>query len=189
MNDAAPIDSLGALTDPSLDPLFWHPARSGVDSAWYGHVPFAHWIVGAHRPASIVELGAHNGVSYAAFCEAVLRGRLDARALAVDTWRGDEHAGFYDDRVFTDLQHFHDQRYSAFSTLLRATFDDALKFVPDGSVDLLHIDGRHLFEDVSHDFATWQAKLSPRAVVLFHDTRAPLEPMLRRPALHPPYGP
>ena len=162
--------SLSALTDQSIDPVFWPPARRDVDSAWFGHVPFAHWLVGVHRPASIVELGTHNGVSYAAFCEAVLRCKLNARALAVDTWHGDEHAGFYDDDVFTGLKHFHDQRYAAFSTLLRATFDDALQFVPDGSVDLLHIDGRHRTQDVAHDFATWRAKLSDRAVVLFHDT-------------------
>jgi glycosyltransferase involved in cell wall biosynthesis len=170
----APTDSLQAnlaeLTSEVLDPLFWQPTRLGVDSAWYGHVPFAHWLVGAHRPSSIVELGAHNGVSYAAFCEAVVRFNLGARALAVDTWQGDEHAGFYDDSVYNDLRRFHDQRYAAFSTLLRATFDNALQFVPDGSVDLLHIDGRHRYEDVSHDFRTWQQKLSPRAVVLFHDT-------------------
>ena len=162
--------SLSALRDEALDPLFWQPARSDVDSAWFGHVPFAHWMVSVHRPASIVELGTHNGVSYAAFCEAVLRCKLDARALAIDTWRGDEHAGFYDEAVYAGLTQFHDQRYAAFSTLLRSTFDDALQFVPDNSVDLLHIDGRHRYEDVSHDFATWRAKLSDRAVVLFHDT-------------------
>jgi glycosyltransferase involved in cell wall biosynthesis len=139
-------------------------------SAWYGHVPFAHWLVAAHRPASIVELGAHNGVSYAAFCEAVLREQIDTRCLAVDTWQGDKHAGFYGEEVLADLRRFHDQRYGGFSTLLRSTFDDALAVVPDGSVDLLHIDGRHLFEDVSHDFESWRVKLSDRAVVLFHDT-------------------
>ncbi len=159
-----------ALTDETLAPLFWRPSRLGVDSAWFGHVPFAHWIVGQHRPASIVELGAHNGVSYAAFCESVLRHRLDARALAIDTWQGDEHAGFYGDDVYADLQLFHDQRYAGFSTLLRTTFDDASTRVLDGSIDLLHIDGRHRYEDVSHDFATWLPKMSPRGVVLFHDT-------------------
>jgi glycosyltransferase involved in cell wall biosynthesis len=166
----ATATALDTLTQEALAPLFWRPTRLGVESAWYGHVPFAHWIVTAHRPASIVELGTHNGVSYAAFCEAVLRERIDARAIAVDTWKGDEHAGFYGEDVLGDVKRFHDQRYSAFSTLLRSTFDDALGVVPDGSVDLLHIDGRHLYDDVAHDFAAWRAKLSPRGVVLFHDT-------------------
>ena len=162
--------ALDALTHEAIAPLFWRPSRLGVESAWYGHVPFAHWIVTAHRPASIVELGTHNGVSYAAFCEAVLRERIDARAIAVDTWKGDEHAGFYGEDVFGDFRRFHDQRYAAFSTMLRSAFDDALGVVADGSVDLLHIDGRHLYDDVAHDFASWRPKLSARGVVLFHDT-------------------
>ncbi len=163
-------NSLEAINDVSLAPLFWRPARLGVLSAWYGHVPFAHWLVSVHRPASIVELGTHWGVSYAAFCEAVLREQLDARCLAVDSWQGDEHAGFYGADVLADLRRFHDARYGAFSTLKQSLFDAALQSVPDGSVDLLHIDGRHRYEDVRHDFESWRGKLSDRAVVLFHDT-------------------
>jgi GT2 family glycosyltransferase/glycosyltransferase involved in cell wall biosynthesis len=167
---AAVSSNIAAITAEAFDAMFWQPSRLGVESAWYGHVPFAHWLVAAFRPSSIVELGAHNGVSYAAFCEAVVRCNLGARALAVDTWQGDEHAGFYDDAVYTDLRAFHDRRYAAFSTLLRSTFDNALQFVPDGSVDLLHIDGRHRYEDVAHDFRSWLPKMSRRGVVLFHDT-------------------
>ena len=37
-------------------------------------------------------------------------------------------------------------------------------------MDLLHIDGRHRYDDVRHDFQSWQRKLSGRAVVLLHDT-------------------
>jgi len=168
--DSFDLGALGPLTSPALDPLFWRPARLGVDSAWYGHVPFAHWIVAATRPACLVELGSHAGVSYSAFCDAALRERTNTRCFAVDTWQGDEHAGFYSDAVFDDLNAFHERRYAGFSRLLRCTFDEALAYIPDGSIDLLHIDGRHHYDDVRHDFSSWEAKLSPRAVVLFHDT-------------------
>ncbi len=165
-----PDQHLADITAPSLDPLFWRPARLGVQSAWYGHVPFAHWLMAAARPACFVELGSHAGVSYAAFCDAALRERVDARCFAVDTWRGDEHAGFYDDSVFRDLNAFHERHYAGFSRLMRCTFDDALAYFADGSIDLLHIDGRHHYGDVCHDFESWAPKLSRRAVVLFHDT-------------------
>ncbi len=161
---------VAALATPALDPVFERPTLLETESAWHGHVPFAHWVVSAARPEVLVELGTHNGVSYAAMCEQVRREGLATRCFAVDTWAGDEHAGFYGEDVFSTLSRFHAERYGTFSRLLRCTFDEALPYVPDGSVDLLHIDGRHRYEDVAHDFATWAPKLSPRAVVLFHDT-------------------
>jgi glycosyltransferase involved in cell wall biosynthesis len=161
---------LTPLITEELDPLFKPPPLTGVLSAWYGHVPFAFWLMAALRPGCFVELGTHNGVSYAAFCEAVRENDIPARCYAVDTWKGDEHAGLYGEEVYRNLLRFHNQRYSGFSELLRCTFDEALPYIPDGTVDLLHIDGRHHYEDVLHDFTSWLPKLSPRAVVLFHDT-------------------
>jgi hypothetical protein len=163
-------DALATLAHPVLTPLFQPQARRGVASAWHGHVPFAQWLVAAARPGLIVELGTHNGVSYAAFCETVLRERLATRCYAVDSWTGDAHAGAYDESVYAELRDFHDGRYGAFSELLRMSFDAARDVIADGSVDLLHIDGFHSYEAVRHDFTSWEGKLSRRAVVLFHDT-------------------
>src|SRR5712692_2499787 len=119
------------LIDPALDPLFWRAARLGAPSAWWLHVPFGHWIVRAAAPRVLVELGTHNGVSYSAFCQAVLEAGLPTRCHAVDTWRGDRHAGEYGDEVYEDFRRFHDERYDQFSTLLRCTFDDALAWFSD----------------------------------------------------------
>ncbi len=175
MNDAllappASEEPVSRVLSAHLDAMFWRPLRLGVDSAWYGHLPFAHWLVASMHPRVLVELGTHAGVSYCGFCEAVQRANLDTRCLAVDTWTGDDHAGFYGEEVYQDLRVFHDARYAGFSTLLRTTFDAALAYVADASIDLLHIDGRHAYEDVRHDFDSWRPKLSRRAVVLFHDT-------------------
>src|ERR1700736_6404736 len=166
--DSPDADTLRYLWTPDLSPLFSREARACVISAWYGHIPFAHWIVGAVKPRCLVELGTHNGASYSAFCEAVVRKGLDARCYAVDTWKGDDQARHYGEEVYLDFRRFHDERYSAFSELLRCT--EALPYITDASVDLLHIDGLHTFEAVRHDFENWRPKLSDNAVVLFHDT-------------------
>jgi len=153
-----------------IAPLVWRAERIGSPSAWWSHVPFAHWMVSATAPGCLVELGTHAGVSYAAFCEAVITAGTGTRCYAVDTWKGDSHAGEYDEQVFTEFSQFHDDRYTGFSTMLRCTFDEALDKIADNSVDILHIDGLHTYEAVRHDFESWRPKLSPRGVVLFHDT-------------------
>jgi GT2 family glycosyltransferase/glycosyltransferase involved in cell wall biosynthesis len=159
-----------ALLGLEFNCLFQHSSITGAQSGWYGHVPFAQWIVEAARPCNLIELGTHSGVSYAALCDAVLRASLATRCYAVDTWHGDAHAGFYGEEVFENFNAFHSQRYAHFSALLRMTFDDALAYFPDGSIDLLHIDGFHSYEGVRHDFENWRPKLSNRAIVLLHDT-------------------
>lgn len=147
---------------------FWTPDYLG-DSAWFGHTPFAFWLTEVLSPKTFVELGTHNGYSYFTFCQAAQRLGLDMRCYAIDTWEGDEHSGFYGEEVFQKVSNYH-ERYSSFSRLVRSTFDEALTHFHDGSIDLLHIDGRHFYDDIKHDFETWRPKLSDRSVVIFHDT-------------------
>jgi hypothetical protein len=149
---------------------FIRPRAIERESAWIGHAPFAFWLVENLKPDRLVELGTHHGYSYFCFCQQVASLKLPTSCVAVDTWTGDEHAGFYDETVFNTVQAINTANYSSFSRLLRMTFDDAVRQFNDGSIDLLHIDGRHLYEDVKHDFETWHSKLSNRSVVLFHDT-------------------
>jgi hypothetical protein len=150
---------------------FWTPEHNPL-SAWMGHAPFAFWLVDALKPRGIVELGVHSGFSYLVFCQAVRELGLDCSCRGIDTWKGDEHSGFYGNEVYEELCRDH-RRYAEFSRLIRSTFSEARSQIADGSVDLLHIDGCHRYDAVQRDFEMWKPKLSDRAVVLFHDTAEP----------------
>lgn len=139
-------------------------------NAWVGHLPFAAWLVQEISPTVVVELGTHTGNSYFAFCQSIVESELATKCYAVDTWQGDEHAGQYGDEVFGKVSKHNDANYAGFSRLLRMTFDDALSYFSDKSIELLHIDGLHTYEAVRHDFETWLPKLAAGAIVLFHDT-------------------
>lgn len=96
--------------------------------------------------------------------------RLDTRLYAIDCWQGDDQAGYYSDDVYHSVARIASEEYSGSTELIRSYFSDAVSRFDDGSIDLLHIDGRHGYDDVREDFETYQPKLSSTAMVLFHDT-------------------
>jgi len=140
------------------------------ETAWAGHLPFGMFLISTMQPRVYVELGVDRGTSYSALCQAVVQTGAETRCFGIDTWQGDEHAGSRTDDVLARLREHHDPRYSSFSKLHRSTFDAALPEFPDGSIDLLHIDGFHTYDAVRHDYETWLPKMSDRGIVLFHDT-------------------
>ena len=148
---------------------FWVPQYVCV-SAWLAHAPFLFWLIGRQHPGVFVELGAHSGFSYFAACQAVRGHGLATKCYAVDTWLGDQHSGFYGEEVFDAVARHNGRSYSAFSSLIRSTFDEAVGHFSDGSVDLLHIDGSHRYEDVRRDFEAWLPKVSSSGMVMLHDT-------------------
>ena len=160
------VNKITAALSPAS---FWVPDYFCL-SAWIEHAPFAFWLCETLRPRCFVELGTHYGYSYFVFCQAIDRLGLGTTAYAIDTWKGDEHAGFYGEDVFQSVAAHNGQRYSGFSTLIRSTFAEDFGYFEDNTVDLLHVDGRHFYDDVKNDFAIWRPKLSENAVVLLHDT-------------------
>ncbi|MDY8108871.1 glycosyltransferase [Fulvimarina sp. 2208YS6-2-32] len=157
------------MTKVTISTAALHTPRHIVLSAWLEHVPFLSFVIERLRPARFVELGTHLGYSYFAACETVKILGLGTNCHAIDTFMGDEHAGFYDDAIHQDVVR-RNADYSGFSSIHRMTFAEALDKFEDNSVDLLHIDGRHFYDDVKEDYETWTRKLTANAVVLFHDT-------------------
>ena len=151
----------GAFTPKRLKP--------GNIGNWSGHLPFARDLVAALRPSVFVELGTHYGESYFGLCQAIAENQVDCKAYAIDTWRGEHQSGYYDESIYEEVAAYNEANYADFSYLVRGLFDDALSQFDDESIDLLHIDGLHTFDAVSHDFYSWLPKVKPGGIVLFHD--------------------
>lgn len=146
------------------------PSHHIRESAWLEHSPFIFWLIDILKPRKIVELGTHNGFSFLSQCQAVKSLNINATVFAIDTWQGDEHAGFYNSDVYDNLEAEVRLQYPGIGRLIKSTFAAARSDFEDGSVDLLHIDGRHRYVDVKEDFECWISSLSDGGVVLFHDT-------------------
>ena len=138
-------------------------------SAWWEHVPIAHWLVDNIKPEKIVELGSHYGVSFFSFCEAAERFSPDTYIYAIDTWEGDEQAGYYNNDVYKMVSENWSRRHSQRSSLIREKFENACRYFEDESLDLIHIDGLHTYEAVKNDFEMWGGKLKKQGTLLFHD--------------------
>ena len=145
------------------DELTLVPARLTVSGGWAGHLPFAFWLVRMLRPSLFVELGAHSAESYFGVCQALALLNRGGRACAVGTWDGGGDA-------FGDVAAYNAVAYGSFSTMLRASADEARTGIADGSVDLLHLTGLAGSDSAGQDLAAWHSALSPRGVVLLSRT-------------------
>jgi hypothetical protein len=161
---------------PSLPSFHFTPRRHshGGLGPWSGHLPFACDLVGAVRPALIVELGTFFGESYFGFCQAVEEQSLRCTCYSIDTWCGDDQGGYYDEEVYLDVDAYNRRLYASFSNLRRTTFDEARGSFADESIDILHIDGHHSYESVAHDFENWFSAVRPGGIVLLHDVSVQL---------------
>lgn len=150
--------------------LFHKPIHIDQPYSWVEHIPFAQYLIEVLRPKTFVELGTHSGNSYFSFCQAIQKLGLNTRSYAIDSWDGDEHAGYYGDDVFKRVYQINIEYFKQFSELMKMTFDEGLEYFNTSTIDLLHIDGLHTYEAVKHDFENWLPKMSDRGVIILHDT-------------------
>ena len=147
-------------------------------SAWDGLEGLAYRMVRHFRPKVIVELGTHMGL-----CAGDGPGLRDlgegGRLIAVDSWEGDPQAGHYGDAVYqTFLGRCEQLGLGSTIVTLRMYFDEARDRVAT-PIDLLHIDGLHTWEAVSHDFEVFGPLVRPGGLVMFHDVNSGYEGVRR----------
>ncbi|MCU6796584.1 class I SAM-dependent methyltransferase [Paenibacillus sp. WQ 127069] len=155
--------------NPDFAYVCYHPTILNI-SAWLGHRHFAYDLIRFMKPDTLVELGTHWGASFFSFCQAVADDdQVQTDCYAVDSWEGDPHAGLYTNEVYATVSRVTEQLYAPKASLIRKTFDEAANDFENETVQILHIDGYHTYEAVSHDYHTWLPKVAPNGIVLFHD--------------------
>lgn len=167
-------DEPWVVSDPSYDADQLNPKLKFA--YWEGHRDFAYDLLHFVRPARLVELGSQYGCSLFTFCQAVRDFKLNTEINAVDMWSGDIGAEMSGEEVYALVQKTAATYYPEVNLhLFQMRFDQALPEFADESIDILHIDGGHTFEDVERDFTTWLPKLKENGIVLFHDVYSPID--------------
>ena len=114
------LSSAHSITTLAQGSMFWRPVFLEA-SGWLEHIPFAFWLIEAHKPSIFVELGAQEGVSYFAMCQAIDRLRLKTNCYAVSTWQTGNSAKQKEQDIFEAFKAHNDAHYSSFSRLVKST--------------------------------------------------------------------
>src|ERR1700686_1789884 len=138
-----------------------------LGDSWSMHLPFAYDLMRELAPRVFVELGVKQGESYFSFCQSAAENKINVRCYGVDSWRGDIQTGSLDPEIQREVAEYNWQ-YSSFSELKTMFFAEAVGDFPDATIDLLHIDGTHIYSDLQAGFELGVPKLSPQLVILYH---------------------
>ena len=85
-------------------------------------------------------------LSFFAMCQSMKDNWLNTKLYAVDTWEGDEQAGFYGAEVWESVNKIKKICFGEQDTVfMRMLFNDAVKEFEDETFDLIHIDGLHSY--------------------------------------------
>ena len=168
------INNKWIMTEPRFESDIINPQLRFA--YWEGHRDFVYDLINFVKPKMITELGSQYGCSLFTFCQSVKDNNLNTKIRAVDMWSGDIGAPDTGEEVFALVNKIKDTYFSELDIkLYQMRFDDALPDFEDESIDILHIDGGHTFEDVDHDLKTWLPKLSKDGIILFHDVYSTID--------------
>ena len=148
--------------------LYFKPKYLSDIQSWHGHVFFVHDLISEIKPSNIVELGVHKGDSLFSMAQSCNELNCKTKLYGIDHWKGDSQAGKVDDKIFSNVSNIANSYFKNI-TLIKNSFDDALKSFENQSLDIIHIDGFHSYEATKNDFENWFPKLKDDGVLLMHD--------------------
>jgi hypothetical protein len=113
------------------------------------------------------EIGTYRGEFAEKFCKEGLK------LYAIDPWMGYEGAGRTEQKQDKqDLNYEEAKKVLApypDCLLIRETSREALKLIPDGSLDFVYLDGDHRFQYIAEDLVEWSKKVRTGGIVSGHD--------------------
>lgn len=138
-----------------------------LPSAWKGHRIFAEWLVKECGIKTAVELGVDRGYSLFVFANAGIQ-----QIYGIDLWEPGDYG--YDNHQ-PMLERFIDEHnLQNHITLIRGEFGQVATTWSYGTVDLVHIDGTHYYDNVKADFTNWEKYLDKNnGIVIMHDVCVP----------------
>lgn len=150
----------------------WYKYLGHHKSAWEGHLLYIYNQVQGWKPKTVVELGVYMGHSLSSMAEGCRDTGLDTKLYGVDHFKGDEHSGMFGKNI-EDIATECLAIYPSVE-LIKKTFNEALedwKKRKNTQIDLLHIDGRHFYEDIKEDFENWEGFVPKGGHIILHDTQ------------------
>jgi len=151
-----------------MDNFEWYDYIGKYPTAWKGHLLWAYSEIPKINPKTIVELGVHWGHSLFMMAESCQDHGINATLYGIDHWQGDEHAGKFSDEVYETAKEC--AKLYDNVKLIKKTFNEACEDWTK-PIDLLHIDGRHFYEDIQEDFENWAEYVKDGGWVWLHDTQ------------------
>jgi hypothetical protein len=115
------------------------------------------------------KVGAEIGVERGAYSEVICQAGL--KLYAIDAWTA--YKGYREHVSQSKLDGFFEQTREKMRSydcqLIRCFSIDALKLIPDESLDFVYIDAAHDFQHVANDIAGWSKKVRKGGIVSGHD--------------------
>jgi glycosyltransferase involved in cell wall biosynthesis len=130
------------------------------------HLPLFYDLVARKKPKSIVTLGFGDGQAFFTFCQAAREQKAGSQCTLIRRDRAGENAA--DDLAWYNAKDYGQEFYGGRARFVESSAADALNACADNSVDLLLLDDCDSASEVRADLASWEAKLSPQALILLH---------------------